>query len=176
VVGCRGLLPPPEFRHDRRPGPGPATDLHRLQPSLQAYLARCLPLFPRRDQGASFLAYAEGLLSGERRQSVERMVLRALDGDMNQVRRLQYFAADSPWSDPPFQDRHWQAVGDALGTRAGVFLVDTTARPMQGVHSVGVWATWPRRPGGHPLRLCQGLDLQHSCCQAWASTCGRRVQ
>ena len=61
------------------PAPAPqltCDDLHRLQPSLQAYLARFLPLFPRRDQGASFLAYAEGLLSGERRKSVERMVLR----------------------------------------------------------------------------------------------------
>ena len=63
-------------------------DLLRLRPSLQAYLERFRPLFPRRDQGASFLAYAEGLLSGERRKSVECMILRELDGDMNQVRRL----------------------------------------------------------------------------------------
>ena len=34
-------------------------DLLRLRPSLQAYLERVLPLFPLRDQGASFLAYAE---------------------------------------------------------------------------------------------------------------------
>ncbi len=57
---------------------------------------------------------------------------------MNQVRRLQYFAADSPWSDQPFLERHWQAVGAALGTREGVLLVDTTDMPKQGVHSVGV--------------------------------------
>ena len=30
---------------------------------------------------------------------------------MNQVRRLQYFAADSPWCDRPFLERHRQAVG-----------------------------------------------------------------
>ena len=35
-------------------------DLLRLKPSLQAYLECFLSLFPRRDQGASFLAYAEG--------------------------------------------------------------------------------------------------------------------
>ena len=109
MVGCRGWIQPTEFRHGRRPVPSPAPqltcdDLLRLRPSLQAHLERFLPLFPRRDQGASFLAYAEGLLSGERRKSVERMVLRQLDGDMNQVRRLQYFAADSPWSDRPFPD------------------------------------------------------------------------
>lgn len=39
-------------------------DLLQLQPSLQAYLDRFRPLFPRRDQGTSFAAYAKGLLSG----------------------------------------------------------------------------------------------------------------
>ena len=106
----------------------------RLRPSLQAYLERFRPLFPRRDQAASFAAYVEGLLSGERRKSVERMVLRELDGDMNQMRRLQYFAADSPWSDQPFLECRWRV----LGTREGVLLVDTTDMPKQGVHSVGV--------------------------------------
>ena len=123
------------------PSPAPqltCDDLLQLQPSLQAYLDRFRPLFPRRDQAVSFAAYAEGLLSGERRKSVERMVLRELEGDMNQVRRLQYFAADSSWSDRPFLERHRQAVGAELGTREGVLLVDTTDMPKQGVHSVGV--------------------------------------
>lgn len=62
---------------DRAPAP-PLTcdDLLQLKPCLRAYLENFLPLFPRCDQGASFLAYCEGLLSGERRKSVERMVLR----------------------------------------------------------------------------------------------------
>ena len=38
------------------------------------------------------------------------------------MRRLQYFVADSPWSDRPFLARYWQA----LGTREGILLVDTT--------------------------------------------------
>ncbi len=124
---------------DRAPAP-PLTcdDLLQLKPCLGSYLETFLPLFPRRDQGASFLAYCEGLVSGARRKSVERMVLRELEGDMNQVRRLQYFAADSTWSDQPFLERHRQAVGAELGTRAGVLLVDTTDMPKQGVHSVGV--------------------------------------
>ena len=113
-------------------------DLLRLRPSLQAHLDGFRPLFPRRDLAASFAAYAEGLLSGERRKSVERMVLRELDGDMNQVRRLQYFAADGPWCDQPFLERHRQAVGAEPGTREGVFLVDTTDMPKQGMHSVGM--------------------------------------
>ena len=60
-------------------------DMLQLKPSLQTYPECFQPLFPRRDQGISFLAYAEGLLSGERRKSVESMVLCQLDGDMNQV-------------------------------------------------------------------------------------------
>ena len=138
------------------PSPAPqltCDDLLRLKPSLQAHLESFRPLFPRRDQGASFLAYAEGLLSGERRKSVERMVLRELNGDMNQVRRLQYFAADSPWSDQPFPERHWQAVGAELGTREGVLLVDTTDMPKQGVHSVGVARQYCGRLG--KIENCQ---------------------
>ena len=69
---------------------------------------------------------SRGLLSGERRKSVERMVLRELDGDVNQMRRLQYFAADSPLSDQPFPERHRQAVGAELGTREGIFVVPRT--------------------------------------------------
>lgn len=63
---------------DSTPAP-PLTcdDLLQLKPCLGSYLENFLPLFPRRDQGTSFLAYCKGLVSGERRKSVERMVLRA---------------------------------------------------------------------------------------------------
>ena len=88
VVGCGGLIQPTECRHGRRPVPGPAVDLRRpapVQTGLQGGLDRFRPLFPRRDQTASFGAHAEGLLSDERRKSVERRVLRQLGGDMNQA-------------------------------------------------------------------------------------------
>ena len=71
---------------------------------LQSSLERFRSLFSHRDQDASLLAYAQGLLSGERRKSVERIVLRQLDNDPNQVCRLQYFATDSPWSNRLFPD------------------------------------------------------------------------
>ena len=89
-------------------------ELLRLKLFLQAYLDRFGPQFSRRDQAVSFAAYAKGLLSGERCK---------LGGNMNQVLRLQYFAADSSWSDQPFLEWHRQAVGAELGTREGVFLV-----------------------------------------------------
>ena len=41
-------------------------ELLRLKLFLQAYLDRFRPQFSRRDQAASFAAYVEGLLSGER--------------------------------------------------------------------------------------------------------------
>ena len=132
-----------------------------LQPSLQACLERFRPLVPRRDQGASFLVYAEGLLSRERRKSVERMVLRQLDGDMNQVRRPRYFAADSPWSGRPFPD----AIGRRWGpswARARVSCWWT--RPTCPSRGCIRWA-WPgstavgrlggQLPGGGVRRLCR---------------------
>lgn len=83
MKGCRGLL--------------------QLRPSLQACLECFRLLFARRDQGTFFAACTEGLLSGERSRSSERMVLQQLEGDINQVRRLLYFAAGSPWSHRPFR-------------------------------------------------------------------------
>ena len=113
MVGCRASIPLTECRLTAVFVPAPqltCDDL--LPPALAAGLPGVLSsLFPRRDQAAFFGAYAEGLLSGERCKSIERMVLRQLEGDMNQVRRLQYFAADSPWSDRLFPDgtgRRWR--------------------------------------------------------------------
>ena len=107
-------------------------------PSLQAYLDRFRPLFPRCDQAASFTAYAEELLTGEQHKSVKRMVLPPT-GRRHEpgVPPIVLCGGQFP-SDRPFLERHWQAVGAELGTREGVFLVDTTDMPKQGVHSVGV--------------------------------------
>ncbi len=58
-------------------------DLLHLKPSLQAYLECFHFLFPRCDQGASLVAYAEGQLPEERRKPIKRMVLRWLAGEMN---------------------------------------------------------------------------------------------
>ena len=52
-------MPPTECCHGHRPGP--TVDLRRpalARPFLQACLERFRPLFPRRDQAASFGAYA----------------------------------------------------------------------------------------------------------------------
>lgn len=145
-------------------------DLLQLQPSLQACPDRFRPLFPRRDQAASFAAYAEGLLSGEQRKSVERRVLRQLEGDRNQVRRPRYFAADGSWSDPPFLERHQQAVGSEPGTREGVFLVDTTDRPKQGVHSVGVARPYCGRPVGWPTaRWACSWPMPGTAARPWST-------
>ena len=88
MAGRRGLVQPTGSRHGCRPFPGSAVALRRPAPApvLPAYLDHFRPVFPRRDQGASLGAYAQGLLSGERRKSIERMILRQLDGDMSQVR------------------------------------------------------------------------------------------
>ena len=86
-----------------------AADTAPVRPSLQAYLDRFRPLFPRRDQAASFGVYAEDLLSGTVQVGRAHGPAPA-GGDMNQVHRLQYFAVDGSWSDRPFADaadRRW---------------------------------------------------------------------
>ena len=63
-------MQPTECRHGRARLPSPVVDLRRpapARPSLQACPDHFRPLFARRDQATTFAAYAEGLLSGERR-------------------------------------------------------------------------------------------------------------
>ena len=107
LVGCWSLIQPTECRHGRRNCLGAAVDLRLPAPASspalpQTCLDRFQPLFPCHDQAASFSAYTEGLLFRERRKSVKRRVVCLLDGDMNQVHRIQYLAADSALSDRPF--------------------------------------------------------------------------
>ena len=70
-------------------------DLPQLQPSLD----RFRPLFPRRDQAGLLRRLCRGAFVRRAAQVGRAHGLRQLDGDMNQVLRPRYFAADSPCSD-----------------------------------------------------------------------------
>ena len=107
-----------ECRHGRRPVP--AVDLRRPAAAAGRPVP-FWPLIPRHGQAVSFAAYAERLLSRERRKPVEPMVLRQLDSDMNQVRRLQCSSAHNCCSEQP--------TGTLPVTREGVLRVDMTDMP-----------------------------------------------
>ena len=74
-----------------------AADVAVLREDLAAYHALYAPLFQRREQKAQSYFYLQGLLSAERRKSVERMVLHQRGADPNAVRTAQMFVGQGRW-------------------------------------------------------------------------------
>ena len=95
-------------------------------------------MFQRREQREQSRFYQEGLLSDERRKSVERMVLHQRGADRNAVRTAQMFVGQGRWADAPLQQRHGSEVAQTLGDAAGVLIVDGSEIRKQGRESVGV--------------------------------------
>ena len=115
-----------------------AADAAALRRDLAAYHALYAPLFQRRELQAQALWYLAGLLSAERRKSVERMVLHQRGADSNAVRTAQLFVGQRRWPDGPLLPRHWEEVAQSLGHAAGVLIVDGRDFRQQGRESVGV--------------------------------------
>ena len=74
-----------------------AADVAVLREDLAAYHALYALLFQRREQKAQSYFYLQGLLSAERRKSVERMVLHQRGADPNAVRTAQMFVGQGRW-------------------------------------------------------------------------------
>ena len=129
-----------------------AADVAALRQDLAAYHALYAPLCQRRELQAPSLLYLEGLLSEERRKSVERRVLptRGADskwvragrlGTLARVRRRQtapLFVSQRRGPDGPLRQRPWEEVAKTLGQAGGVRIVDGSDFRKQGSESVGV--------------------------------------
>jgi SRSO17 transposase len=90
--------------------------------------------FRRVEQIVRSKAYVHGLLGTAVRKNVEQMAL----GPGENVRNLQYFAGQSPWEAEPVIAVHQQNVGETLGEKDGVALIDESSVVKQGQDSVGV--------------------------------------
>jgi len=78
--------------------------------------------------------YLKGLLGDTQRKTSERM---ALELQVN-VRDLQHFLGQSPWSKEPVLVIHQRLLAESLGEVDGVMLIDESGVVKQGAHSVGV--------------------------------------
>ncbi len=142
-----------------------ATDVAELRQDLAAYHALYAPLCQRRELQAQSLLYLEGLLSAERRKSVERMVLHTRGADSNAVRTAQLFVSQRRWPDDSLRQRHWEEVAQTLGQAEGVLIVEGSDFRKQGMESVGV-----ARPYGGELG--QKATCQAGVFLAYASAAG----
>ena len=113
-------------------------DIAHLVEELRAYHAIYSPLFQRREPREAAHASLQGWLATLPRKSIEPMG-RAVDGGAPKaVRAMPSFSSAGPWHDERLLHQHWKAVEVDLGAAEGVLMVDGSAVPKQGSHSVGV--------------------------------------
>ena len=115
-----------------------ACDIGEMVDELARYHERFGNAFGRVEQMRQSRIYLQGLLGDAPRKTTERI---ALEQGVN-VRSLQHFVGQSPWSTEPVLATHQQLVGETLGEADGVMLLDESGVVKQGAHSVGVGAQY----------------------------------
>jgi SRSO17 transposase len=116
--------------------------LRRMRRRLVAFAEDLFASLPRTDQRQRGETYLRGLLLDGKRKSIEPMAARlaAADTDGQGVRdleqALQQFVNQSPWDPTPVRRRLAQRMTTAI--RPAAWVVDDTAFPKYGRHSVGV--------------------------------------
>jgi SRSO17 transposase len=79
--------------------------------------------------------YLKGLVLPGERKSIEPMAARVAPGA---VQQLHHFLSTSPWPAAPLEDELVRRADRLLGGPEALLVIDDTALPKQGTHSVGV--------------------------------------
>ena len=108
---------------------------------FQEWLQPFLAVFTRSEQRCWAPLYLQGLLGSGARKSVEPMAERVCPG---QTQQLHHFVSTSTWSTAPLEQVLRRAADALVGDKDVVLIVDDTALPKQGKHSVGVKRQHPR--------------------------------
>ena len=101
---------------------------------LGKFLDRFAGCFGRRAQREGASRYIQGLLNDSERKSMQPMDARLPANDAASYQRLQHFITHAPWS----ATKVWGRLRAELPGRRGILLVDETAFPKHGTHSVAV--------------------------------------
>jgi SRSO17 transposase len=109
-------------------------EVERFSKELTKYMKQFAPAFERVEQVQHSQIYVHGLLGNTLRKNVEQMAL----GLGKKVRSLQYFIGQSPWTAEPVTRIHQGLIGETLGEKDGVALIDESSTVKQGKESVGV--------------------------------------
>jgi SRSO17 transposase len=102
---------------------------------FQDWLEPFLAVFKRSEQRCWAPLYLQGLIGPGARKSVEPMAERICPG---QTQQLHHFVSTSPWSTAPLEQVLRKTADALVGGKDAVLIVDDTALPKQGKHSVGV--------------------------------------
>jgi SRSO17 transposase len=110
-------------------------DASAIDAALDAWLAPFLEVMGRKTRRRWAPLYLHGLLGPDGRKSLQPLAMRLGLGGHDQ---LQHFIASPAWNDAPLQ-RVLAGKADALvGGPGAVLVIDDTALPKKGKHSVGV--------------------------------------
>jgi SRSO17 transposase len=112
---------------------------------LEAYADRFRPHFNHPRQGLWSQVYLRGLIQEGERKSIEPLSHRVnLPAQLASVadpeQALQPFVNQSSWDETAVAREYRAVMAEALADPDGAFIVDDTAFPKQGRHSVGVRA------------------------------------
>jgi SRSO17 transposase len=113
-------------------------DIQAYVEELASYIELFRPGFARSEQMAWSQVYVRGLLGTSARKNIEGM---ALEQGVK-VRSLQHFMGQSPWASEPMLAIHQTIIGQTLGEKDGVVLIDESGVVKQGDDSVGVGAQY----------------------------------
>ena len=102
---------------------------------FQEWLEPFLAVFKRSEQRSWAPLYLQGLIGPGARKSVEPMAERVCPG---QTQQLHHFVSTSPWCTAPLEQVLRKTADALVGGEDAVMIVDDTALPKQGKHSVGV--------------------------------------
>jgi SRSO17 transposase len=102
---------------------------------FQEWLESFLAVFKRSEQRCWAPRYLQGLIGPGARKSVEPMAERVCPG---QTQQLHHFVSTSPWSTAPLEQVLHKTADALVGCEDAVLIVDDTALPKQGRHSIGV--------------------------------------
>lgn len=123
------------------PAPGcnlSSQDVEQFVEELDSYVKMFEPAFRRREQWGWSKVYMKGLLGDSQRKTAERIAL-----EMGQnVRDMQHFVGQSPWSKEPAVLIHQGLMARSLGEADGVVLIDESGVVKQGRDAVGVAAQY----------------------------------
>src|SRR3712207_3844593 len=104
------------------------------QAQFDAWLAPYLARLQRKEQRHGAAHYLQGLIGPGERKSVEPMAGRVAPG---QGQQLHHFVAIAPWDQEPLEDALVKTADRLLGGAEAVLVIDDTALPKKGRHSVG---------------------------------------
>src|SRR3954453_22875797 len=118
---------------------------------LDDYAAGFRDDFNRPRQAAWCGTYLRGLIQDGDRKSVEPMAARVPLPEGLEVsdpdQALQQFLGQSPWDEQAVLERYRATMAAKFADPAGIVVIDDTAFPEQGTHSVGVQRQYCGAPG-----------------------------